>query len=176
MLGLATVWLDGQAEPGRAAGVCCVSWPAAEPGETPGRIGQAAVFRVPCVRGRLCGVRTAACPTGPPAFLAAETFACVDALQRPRWRGPLPRLALRRQSPAASAGDRGSAVALRTWGVRARAASTGGCARLPTWPSADSPLMRIRWEDRTVGESAPSGWRGERVEETGCKRKKVMLS
>ena len=57
-------------------------------------------------------------------------------------------------------------------GARARAASTGGCARLPTLPSADSPLMRIRWEDRTVGESAPSGWRGERVEETGCKKKR----
>ena len=36
------------------------SWPAAEPGETPGRIGRAAALRVPCVRGRLCGVRTAA--------------------------------------------------------------------------------------------------------------------
>ena len=59
---------------------------------------------------------------------------------------------------------------------RARArASTGGCARLPTWPSADSPLMRIRWEDRTVGESAPSGRRGEGVEETGCKRKSNVV-
>ena len=128
-----------------------------------------------CVRGRLCGVRTATCLTGPPAFLAVRTVACVGALRWPRWWGPPPRLALRRQLPAASAGDRGSAVALRTWGVRARAASTGGCARLPTWPPADSPLMRIRWEDRTVGESAPSGRRGEEVEETGCKRKSNVV-
>ena len=74
-----------------------------------------------CVRGRLCGVRTAACPTGPPAFLAVRTVACVVALRWPRWRGPPPRLALRRQLPAASVGDRGSAVALRTRSVRARA-------------------------------------------------------
>ena len=167
-----TVWLGGRVDPWRTHGGL-VAWLIGRGAcGTHGRIDRAAVLRMACVRGRLCGVRTAACPTGPPAFLAVGTVACVGALQWPRWRGPLPRLALRRQLPAASAGDRGSAVALRTWGVRARAASTGGCARLPTWPSADSPLMRIRWEDRTVGESAPSGWRGERVEETGCKKKR----
>ena len=88
---------------------------------THGRIDRAAVLRMACVRGRLCGVRAAACPTGPPAFLAVRTVACVGALRWPRWRGPPPRLALRRRLPAASAGDRGSAVTLRTRGVRARA-------------------------------------------------------
>ena len=104
-------------------------------------------MRMACVRGRLCGVRTAACPTGPPAFLAVRTVACVGALRWPRWRGPPPRLALRRQLPAASVGDRGSAVALRTRGVRARAprlVAAPGCR-----PGRQLTLLSCAYAGRT---------------------------
>ena len=116
-----TVWLSGRVDPWRTHGGL-VAWLIGRGAcGTHGRIDRAAVLRMACVCGRLRGVRTATCPTGPPAFVAVGTFACVGALQWPRWRGPLPRLALRRRLPAASAGDRGSAVAC----------GPGACARAP---------------------------------------------